>query len=41
MVGNKSAVTINDNRELIVATRWLAGHEIQLKNPTVKQRKDF
>ncbi len=37
MVGDKSAVTSNGNRELIVATRWFAGHEIQLKNPTVKK----
>lgn len=41
MVGNKSAVTSNGNRELIVATHWLVGHEIQFKNPTVNQRNGY
>lgn len=41
VVGDKSAVTGDGNRKLVVATCWLAGHEIQLKHSTVDQKKDL
>lgn len=40
MVGNQTAIPSHCDGKVVIATGWLAGHEIQLKNATKNQKKD-
>lgn len=40
MIGNQTAIPSHCDGKVVIATGWLAGHEIQLKNATKSQEKD-
>lgn len=40
MIGNQTAIPSHCDGKVVIATGWLAGHEIQLKNATKSQKKD-
>lgn len=40
MVGNQTAVPSHRHGKVVIATGWLAGHEIQLKEATKSQEKE-
>lgn len=37
LIGNQSAVPGDSHSKLVISTGWLASHEVQFKNATVKQ----
>lgn len=39
MIGNQTTIPSHCDGEVVIATSWLAGHEIQLKNATKSQEK--
>lgn len=40
MIGNQTTIPSHCDGKVVIATGWLAGHEIQLKNATKIQKKD-
>lgn len=40
VIGNQTAVPCHRHGEVVIATGWLAGHEIQLKEATKSQEKE-
>lgn len=40
MIGNQTAVPSHRHSKVVIATGWLAGHEIQLKEATKSQEKE-
>lgn len=40
MIGNQTAVPSHCHGKVVIATGWLAGHEIQLKKATKSREKD-
>lgn len=40
MIGNQTTIPSHCDGKVVIATGWLAGHEIQLKNATKSQKKD-
>lgn len=39
MIGNQTTIPSHCDGKVVIATGWLAGHEIQLKNATKSQKK--
>lgn len=39
MIGNQPRVSGHCNGELVISTGWLAGHKVQFKDATEKQKR--